>query len=305
MRPDSITLAVFEKYSPEELATTAASLVQALADKETAETEKKMSDSAFKERINKHEGEAAEFAKRYGKGGETAQIGCSIRYDVPTVGKKSYIRMDREETIEVHDMSIEEKQETLQFPLTSSPAEDPKPAEEKSKKTKKREPEMPAPPEQNVSVEMTFKDIQGIAKTIVTLAPQYRPEAEMQMHVKIANTMFTQKGVIGPDGRVETVDSMATADKLAIAWLTLAINAELAPPPIEELTQLCPYPGCIDFAQHEGEHRFPPIEQAQAIDTAAPEVQREPERKPRKRKPHAPPIEPPCQEPPQPGAGTD
>ena len=45
MRPDSITLAIFEKYSTEELADTASKLVQALSDKETAETEKKTSDA--------------------------------------------------------------------------------------------------------------------------------------------------------------------------------------------------------------------------------------------------------------------
>ena len=35
MRPDSITLAIFEKYKPEELAATAQQMAQAQADKET------------------------------------------------------------------------------------------------------------------------------------------------------------------------------------------------------------------------------------------------------------------------------
>ena len=117
MRPDSITLAIFEKYSPEELAETAQKLVQALADKETAETEKKMSDSVFNERIKTHDAAAAELAKKYGKGGETAQIGCDIRYDHPEPGQKSYFRMDRNELVETHEMNWEEKQETIQFPL--------------------------------------------------------------------------------------------------------------------------------------------------------------------------------------------
>lgn len=204
MRPDTITLAIFEKYTPEEMRETADKLVQALTEKETAETEKKASDAVFKERINTHEAEAIALATRYTKGGEAAQIGCDIRYDVPEVGKKSYIRMDTGEAVEVHEMNWEEKQETIQFPLAPSP---------------------------------------------------------------------------------EQVDQALT--KIS-----------------EEVTRVCPYPGCIDFADHEGEHRFPKVEPATKADSAVtPDPQREPERKPRKRKPHAPPPEPPCQEPPSPGAG--
>jgi hypothetical protein len=120
MREETITLAIFEKYPPDELAETAQKLVQAMADQETAETEKKLSDAVFNERIKKHGADAAMFAKQYGKGGESAQIGCDIRYDHPEPGKKSYFQMDRNELVETHDMSWEEKQETLQFPLTAS-----------------------------------------------------------------------------------------------------------------------------------------------------------------------------------------
>jgi hypothetical protein len=201
MRPDSITLAIFEKYSPEELADTATKLVQALTDQETAETEKKTSDAVFKERIGKHAAEANELAHRYSKGGETAQIGCDIRYDTPEVGKKSYIRMDTGETVEVHEMNWEEKQETIQFPLTAQ------------------------------------------------------------------------------------VD--AALDKIA--------NSSE-----EEVTRLCEYPGCIDFINHEGEHRFPKVEAQPTPDTSV-ETTPEPERK-RKRKPHAPPPEPPA-DPTQPPVG--
>jgi hypothetical protein len=308
VRPDSITLAIFEKYSPEEMTATAQKLVQALTEKETAETEKKLSDAAFKERINKHEAEAADCAKRYAKGGETAQIGCAIRYDVPKVGQKSYIRMDREEVVEVHDMSLEEKQETLQFPLTASadaPQEVPPP-----RKTKPKAPPAPeeeAPPINVQTSEFTFRDIQAIAANLVKLDEEHRPAAIADMQNRIAITLFVQKGCIGPDGRVETIDSQTLADALAAAWLKIAVETLLSPPPAEEVTRICPYPGCIDFADHEGEHRIPTSDQeSQKADSAAtPEPKPEPERKPRKRRPHAPPIEPPCQEPPAPGPGMD
>jgi hypothetical protein len=288
MRPDSITLAIFEKYSPEELATTAQQLVQALADQETAETEKKTSDAVFKERIGKHAAEANELAHRYQKGGETAQIGCTIRYDTPTPGKKSYIRMDREEVVEVHDMNLEERQETLQFPLATTPANEPKP-----KKNGKSKPE-PAPIEEHKTTELTFKDIQQIAATIAKLPADHRPASIAEMQAKIATTLRIQKGVIGPDGMVETIDSQTKADAFAEAWLKLAIEKELAPPLEQEVTRLCPYPGCILFDQHEGLHEFPKVGE-EKNDTAAPEAQMQREQKPtRRRKPHAPPPEPPA-----------
>jgi hypothetical protein len=168
MRPDTITLTIFEKYTPEEMAATAEKLVQALTDQETAETEKKTSDAAFKERIGKHAADAAMHAKVYAKGGEQAQIGCDIRYDTPEPGKKSYIRMDTGETVEVHEMNWEEKQETIQFPLTAAPA-----------------------------------------------APTIAQPTDEQVNDAL--------------GKIS-----------------------------EEVTKLCPYPGCILFSEHDGDHEFPP-----------------------------------------------
>ena len=83
MRPTEITLAVFEKYQPAELAEVAQKMAQAQSDMESAEAEKKVSDGVFNERIKTHAAEVSELAQRYNKGGETAQIGCTIRYDIP------------------------------------------------------------------------------------------------------------------------------------------------------------------------------------------------------------------------------
>jgi hypothetical protein len=121
MRPDTITLAIEEKYTPEEKAGIASKLATAIADLETISGEKKISDGAFNERIKKCDAEITNLAKLYNKGYELAQIGCDIRYDHPEPGKKSYVRMDTGELVQTHDMSWEEKQETIQFPLTASP----------------------------------------------------------------------------------------------------------------------------------------------------------------------------------------
>jgi hypothetical protein len=125
MRDDSITLAIFEKYKPEELAEVAQQMAQAQAELENVEVEKKVSDAAFNERIKKFAADVSTLAKKYNKGGESAQIGCDIRYDHPEPGKKSYFRMDRNELVETHDMTWEENQETIQFPLAEAPAPEP------------------------------------------------------------------------------------------------------------------------------------------------------------------------------------
>lgn len=124
MRPDTITLAIFEKYAPEEKADIAEKMAAAQTDLEAVEVEKKVSDAAFNERIKKLSADVSTLAKSYNKGGETAQIGCDIRYDNPEIGKKSYFRMDSGELVSTHDMSWEEKQETIQFPLAPAPTDD-------------------------------------------------------------------------------------------------------------------------------------------------------------------------------------
>src|ERR1035437_3527223 len=121
MRADTITLAIFEKYTLEEKTVIADKLAEAQANMETVEIEKKIYDSAFNDRIKQFSASVSSLAKMYNKGGETAQIGCDIRYDHPEPGQKSYFRMDRAELVETHDMSWDEKQETLQFPLSASP----------------------------------------------------------------------------------------------------------------------------------------------------------------------------------------
>ena len=124
MRPDTITLGIEERFTAEEKAEIADQLAQAIADLETVRAEKKVSDAAFGERTKRHHAQIDELAKRYNKGCEVAQIGCDIRYDDPEPGKKSYYRMDRNELVSTHDMSWEEKQETIQFPLAKGEGEE-------------------------------------------------------------------------------------------------------------------------------------------------------------------------------------
>jgi hypothetical protein len=132
MRADTITLGIEEKYTPTEKAEIADKMAAAVAEVETISGEKKVSDAAFNGRLKKADESVSALARQYNKGCEVAQIGCDIRYDVPEVGKKSYVRMDTGEAVEVHDMSWKEKQETLQFnlptdpnaPLTTQPTDD-------------------------------------------------------------------------------------------------------------------------------------------------------------------------------------
>ena len=157
----------------------------------------------------------------------------------------------------MHDMSLQEKQETLQFPLSASPGE-PKPkdqaksAESIPPRKKHAEPKTaePKPP-----TEITFKDIQSIAAHVATMTGELRDSAALDMQTAFAQRLSAQKTIIGPDGRVETIDSSETAMRLAKAWLELALQP--TPPSAEEVTRICPYPGCILFAEHDGVHEFP------------------------------------------------
>jgi hypothetical protein len=167
-------------------------MAQAQSDLENVEAEKRVSDAAFNERIKKFAADVSALAKKYNKGGETAQIGCDIRYDHPEPGKKSYFRMDRNELVETHDMSWEEKQETIQFPLAEQPA-----------------------PEPNVN---DLAELEKLAR------PSEHDEAP---------------------------------DKCQ-----------------EEVTRMCPFPGCTLFVDHDGDHDLIPK-------AATPEEPPKPKRKPR------------------------
>jgi hypothetical protein len=300
MRPDSITLAIFEKYKPAELADVAQKMAAAQSDMEAAEAEKKVSDGVFNERIKKHAAEVHEHAQRYNKGGETAQIGCTIRYDIPTVGKKSYIRMDTEEAVEVHDMSLQEKQETLQFPLSAASPSEPQ-VEDQPKPAESTPP--PSKPAIEKTTEITFKDIQAIASHIIAMPmDEVQAAAKQDMQDGIALKLSGQPTAIGPDGRVETIDSSETAQRLAKAWLELAIESALAPPSqAEEVTRICPYPGCILFVDHDGIHEFPKVDAGPSDAAPAPEAQPQREKKPRKKRGFAPPPDPPESRPGEPG----
>lgn len=288
MLPSEITLAIFEKYTPQELAETAAKMAQAQSEMEGAEAEKKISDGVFNERIKKHAAEVSELAQKYNKGGETAQIGCTIRYDIPTVGQKSYWRMDREEMVEVHDMTFGEKQQTIQFPLTAQAPQDVPMANEEARPeaTPPPKPHEPAPTQ-----EITFRELERIAVHIIKVPKEKRDDAIASMAKTISAQLLSQKTVIGPDGRTETVETQEIAEKLAQAWLTLAVENETKPKPAEEVTRICPYPGCILFSEHDGNHEFPKNTEPADKCSGGPEVQVQPETKPKRKR--RPPAEPP------------
>lgn len=239
MRPDKIKLRVEDKFNSEQKAQIAEQLAHSVADLETIIGEKKVSDAAFNERIKTTDNKIAELAKRYNKGCEGKEIECRIMYDVPRVGKKSYFRTDTEKLIEVRDMSPDEKQETLQFPLTTS------------KKTQSSDDdEHPADVELR---EISFRYVQDIAATIVTLPANERKKAISEMPERISRVIMTQGKIADRDGKVVKVKTLKDADKLARRWLdgcVLMAEDEGS----EQITRLCDKTqGCTHFADHDGE----------------------------------------------------
>jgi len=66
-----------------------------------------------KKGLKKHREFLSELAKKFDKGTEERDITCTVRYNMPVNGKKSIIRMDSDETVEVLNMTAEELQEDL------------------------------------------------------------------------------------------------------------------------------------------------------------------------------------------------
>jgi hypothetical protein len=175
MRPDTATIAIEVRFTAEEKREIADSLAVAVADLNTIYGEKKVSDAAFNERIKSKESECDKLASKYNKGCELRDVDCRIRYNTPELGKKSFYNTRTEELIETRDMSVEEKQENLQFP--------PAP---KEKKTKQPEPEPEKP------IEITWRYIQDVAATIVTLPAEQQSEAIKDMAGKLAAQILKQ-----------------------------------------------------------------------------------------------------------------
>lgn len=128
MRPDTVNRSIQCSYTPEEKAEIAKSMAASQADMEAAESEKKVSDAAYNERIKKHSADISNLAKKYNKGYEMKELSCDIRYDDPATGQKTFYRMDTKEAVETLEMSWEEKQEELQFNLPADGAPDTTPA---------------------------------------------------------------------------------------------------------------------------------------------------------------------------------
>jgi len=121
MREDTCTCEIKEVFTPEEFAEIGNKLCGKLADLETVASEKKAADATFNERKKVLESEIETLYRQYNKGYEMAQIGCDIRYNDPTPGQKSIYHMDTAQHVETLEMTWEEKQEELQWNLSTTP----------------------------------------------------------------------------------------------------------------------------------------------------------------------------------------
>jgi len=117
MRPSNIKQLVKNRYPPEKMQEIASALAREISDLEQVRNDKKVSDKAFNEQIERHTTTATELAGKYNRGYEMIEMDCDIRYNSPEPGKKEFIRMDTNESVSILDMNWEEKQEELQLNL--------------------------------------------------------------------------------------------------------------------------------------------------------------------------------------------
>lgn len=80
-------------------------------------------------------------------------------------------------------------------------------------------PAPPAPPQPPPIHEVTPEMAHGLAQTIQKLPPEVRAQALIEMHGKMAEQLLRQGKVVGPDGKLEVIDSPKAADRVAQAFI--------------------------------------------------------------------------------------
>ena len=107
MRPQTTTRRLQRKLESEQLLAIGKEMSDKLLEVEQIETAKK--------RITPLREELTLLGSKYNSGFEDVEIECNIVYNSPEAGKKTIIRPDTGETIEVVDMTKDELQEDLEF----------------------------------------------------------------------------------------------------------------------------------------------------------------------------------------------
>jgi hypothetical protein len=94
-----------------------------LTDAEKAEIGQSMSNKALaieeieasKKRVQPLRDDIADLARRFNDGGNFRDVECVVKFDVPETGKKTIIRLDTNEEIDVQDMTADELQGVFDF----------------------------------------------------------------------------------------------------------------------------------------------------------------------------------------------
>jgi hypothetical protein len=107
MRPQTTTRRLQKKLESEQLLAIGKEMSDKLLDIEQIETAKK--------RITPLREELTLLGSKYNSGFEDIEMECDIEYNSPEAGKKTIIRPDTGETVEVVEMTKEDLQEDLQF----------------------------------------------------------------------------------------------------------------------------------------------------------------------------------------------
>jgi len=107
MRPITTTRRLQRKLESEQLLAIGKEMSDKLLEIEQIETAKK--------RVTPLREELTLLGSKYNSGFEDVEIECNVIYNSPEPGKKTIIRPDTGETIEVVDMTKEELQEDLPF----------------------------------------------------------------------------------------------------------------------------------------------------------------------------------------------
>ena len=107
MRPQTIFRSLSRKLSEEQLIKIGSEMADVINKIEEIEVAKK--------RVTPLREELTLLGSKYANGAEVVEMECTVHYNTPEAGKKTIIRPDTGETVEVVDISKDDLQEDLEF----------------------------------------------------------------------------------------------------------------------------------------------------------------------------------------------
>lgn len=113
LKPQSLTRSLRVLFTDKERLELGKQLAEESQKLEQIADDKKTVVADFKSRQTAAEAKIASLSQQVANGYQVKEVKCEMRFDTPEAGKKTLVRLDTSETVEVADMLDIEKQQQL------------------------------------------------------------------------------------------------------------------------------------------------------------------------------------------------